>query len=210
MTSTRLLLLAGLLASTAACSTAPVATRQTPLDVPGAQATHITPSFDVTEVSVTAPQSMRVSEANVYYPLKDLVWRGDPIGDRHQQVEDLFNEAIQRSISDLDGLQKVKLDITLARFHAVTEKARYSVGGVHNIVFDMTVISAQTGDVIVPARRVETDLDALGGRAAIAADAAGQTQKVRIIDHLTKVISAELARPIPVIPSDALALAQAQ
>ena len=40
----------------------------------------------------------------------------------------------------------------------------------------------------------EADLPALGGRSAMAADRKGQTQKVRVTDHLALVIQQELSR----------------
>ena len=83
----------------------------------------------------------------------------------------------------------------LQRFHSLTEKARYSVGGVHNIIeFDLTVRRASTGEALAPARRVEADLPALGGTAAIESDRAGQTQKVRVTTFLQSVIQQELSR----------------
>jgi hypothetical protein len=39
------------------------------------------------------------------------------------------------------------------------------------------------------------DLDAFGGQQAINAEARGQTQKVRITDHLAEVIRQELSNP---------------
>ena len=38
-----------------------------------------TPRYNVVDIRVAVPQHLRVSEANVFYPLADIVWRGDPL-----------------------------------------------------------------------------------------------------------------------------------
>jgi len=178
----------------AACSTYDPATRSAPLEVPSFQAAQ--PSFSIAEMRIAVPGELRVSEANVYYPIADIVWRGDPMGDRHEQVLDTFANSFQRGTAGLEGVQPVSVDVEVTRFHSLTEKARYTVGGVHSIRFDLTVRDATTGAVIVPTRKVVADLPALGGRAAIAAGGTGVTQKTRISDHLAVVIEQELTRPL--------------
>ena len=192
--------------SLTACATFDPATRSAPLEVEGFQT--LEPSFDVTELRIAVPKSLRVSEANVYYPIADIVWRGDPIGDRHKQVLDIFAVSMPRGTARLEGVQPVAVDVEVTRFHSLTEKARYSVGGVHSIRFYLTVSDARTGLEIVPRRLVNADLAALGGRNAIAADREGKTQKVRISNHLAQVIEQELSRPLVapgavVVPEDA-------
>ena len=162
-----------------ACASYDPATRNAPLEVPMAQS--IQPSFDVAELKIAVPRNLTVSEANVYYPRADIVWRDDPMGNRHKQVLNIFAESMQRGTDQLEGLQDVVVEVEVLRFHAMTEKARYTIGGVHSIKFNLTVRDAQTGAVIVPTRLVNADLPGLGGQAAIAADAAGNTQKVRIM-----------------------------
>ena len=44
-------------------------------------------------------------------------------------------------------------------------------------------------------RTIKADLDAFGGRQAVLADARGDTQKVRITNHLAEVIRQELSNP---------------
>lgn len=177
-----------------ACASFDPATRNAPLEVPMAQS--IQPSFDVAELKIAVPKRLKVSEANVYYPRADIVWRGDAMGDRHKQVLNIFAEAMQRGTDQLEGLQDVVVEVEVLRFHSMTEKARYTVGGVHSIKFNLTVRDAATGQVIVPTRLVNADLPGLGGQAAIAADAIGNTQKVRIMGHLEQVILQELSRPL--------------
>ncbi len=149
----------------------------------------------VSSVIVHVPRSLKVSEANRYYPSGDIVWRGDPIGNRHVQVRQIFENAMLRGVSTLNGPVNVDVNIEVVRFHALTEKARYSVGGVHAITFNLALKNPETGALLVPARTIRADLDGFGGRQALAAEARGQTQKVRITNHLSEVIRQELTNP---------------
>jgi hypothetical protein len=151
--------------------------------------------FSVRKVTVTVPRTLVVSEANRYLPPGDIVWRGDPIGDRYVQVENIVQDAMNRGVASLDGPVRVDLDVTIRKFHGLTEKARYSFGGVHAITFDLALKDTKTGELLLPVQSVRADLEAFGGEQAIAADAAGQTQKVRITDHLANVIQRELTDP---------------
>ncbi len=151
--------------------------------------------FRVVKVSVNVPETLRVSEANRYYPGGDIVWREDPIGDRHEQVRTIVQNALAKGVSGFEGARPVVLDVSVSRFHALTEKARYTIGGVHAIQFTIRVTDAETGEVLVAPRFIKADFEALGGQAAVRAEAKGITQKVRITDHLAWVIRQELGRP---------------
>ncbi len=153
------------------------------------------PSFRVDEINVVVPPSLIVSEENVYYPRGDIVWRGDPYGDRHMQVQAIFDEALTRGTADMQGEVPVILDVTVERFHGLTEKTRYTVGGVHSIRFTLAVRDAETGLLLEEPRSVKADLKGFGGQRAINAERQGQTQKVRITDHLSRVIQDELRQP---------------
>lgn len=151
--------------------------------------------INVARINVSVPLSLKVSEANRYYPSGDIVWREDPIGNRHEQVAKIMHDAITAGIADFDGPVPVLLDIRVVRFHALSEKARYTVGGVHNIVFDMVLRDAATGEALSEPRRVTTDLEAFGGQQALAAESRGLTQKVRISGHIAEVIRQEMTEP---------------
>ena len=116
------------------CSTVETATRNVPLENQVATET-IAPapiSFNVQDIRVSVPETLKVSEANRYYPSGDIVWREDPLGDRHAQVKAIFEAAMREGVGQLpQGTVPVILDIEVTRFHAVTEKARYTIGGVH-------------------------------------------------------------------------------
>ena len=154
----------------------------------------VTPALNIRKVNVIVPETLVVSEANSYYPSGDIVWRGDPAGDRHAQVKSIFETAMARGTADMDDGEPVILDVQVFRFHALTEKTRYTIGGVHSIKFGVTLRDARTGALIGERRVVKADLRGFGGQQAIDAERQGQTQKVRITDHLATVIKTELAQ----------------
>lgn len=151
-------------------------------------------SIRVSSVRVSVPKTLVVNEANEYYPKGDIVWREDPPGDRHAQVKAIFDAAMHAGTRSFRGSVPVRLDIEVRRFHALSQKARYSIGGVHAITFTLVVRDLRNGQVIGTPRVVRADLKALGGSEAIAADAQGLTQKRRITSHLAKVIQQELTQ----------------
>lgn len=144
----------------------------------------IEPLVQVVDYEVIVPRSLTTSEAHVYYPLVDIVWRGDPPGDRYDQVAGIFSNSLNWGMAAFNHGRRVTVTIELLKFHAISEKARYSVGGVHTIRFLMSVKDASTGAVIMAPEKVVADLKAFGGANAVRADALGQTQKARITQHL--------------------------
>ena len=104
--------------------------RQSQTILPGA----ILRQINVSQINVRVPTSLKVSEANRYYPNGDIVWREDPMGNRHAQVAKIVHDAMTVGTQSFTGPVPVILDIELVRFHALSEKARYTVGGVHNVI----------------------------------------------------------------------------
>jgi hypothetical protein len=155
----------------------------------------VAPRYTVTEVRVAVPQTLRVSEANSFHPNADVVWRGEPSGDRLAQVAAILNEAAADATRNMTVGPAVIVDITLTRFHALTEKTRYTIGGVHSIRFDLTVRDAVTGAAIDGPRRIVADVKAAGGAKAISEDEEGRTQRVIIVERLTQVLTRELTEP---------------
>lgn len=147
----------------------------------------------VTEINVVVPTELKVSEANTFKPKADIVWREDPIGNRHEQVQVIVADAMKRGADRLTGSRSVVLDVTVNEFHALTQRTRYTVGGTHAINFTYLLRDAETGAVIKEAETVQADLRAFGGGEALAAEARGETQKVRITAHLANVIQQELS-----------------
>lgn len=149
----------------------------------------------VRDIRVIVPDELVVSEANMYVPPGDIVWREDPIGNRHEQVKAIVEEAMRRGITSLDGPIEVNITVQVQRFHALSEKARYTTGGIHALTFLLGVYNAETGELMTPVRQVRADLDAFGGQQAMIAESRGLTQKVRITNHLAEVIRQELTYP---------------
>lgn len=180
--------------SVAGCSAPETATRNAPLDTP--TATVAAPAYAIQEIRVSVPKTLKVSEANRYYPGGDIVWREDPAGDRHAQVKAIFEAAMMQGVTAMQpGHVPAALDIQVTRFHALTEKARYTVGGVHSLQFHMQLRNPETGMAYGEPQFVKADFKALGGQAAIKAEQQGITQKYRITNHLAGVIQRQLTSP---------------
>ncbi len=148
--------------------------------------------FNVIDVCIGVPRTLRVSEANTLTPLGDIVWQGDLPGDRYAQIQAILHDAVSQGAETADGTRDVVLHLTVTRFHSLSHRARYTVGGNHSIFFTLAIIDAMTGLQIGETKKINASLDAFGGQAAIQADLAGLTQKVRIIDHVSRVIAGEL------------------
>lgn len=164
-------------------------TGSVPLDGPRV----VAPLYTVADVQVAVPTSLRVSEANVFYPMADIVWRGDPMGNRHAQVGAILRDAAVQATGSMRGPREAVVQIELVRFHGVTEKTRYTVGGMHSMEFGLTVRDAATGAVIDGPRLVKAAVRASGGRAAIAEEQAGRTQKVVVTEELVRTLRRELS-----------------
>lgn len=156
------------------------------------------PAYAVQAVSVSVPRRLKVSEANLYFPVADIVWRADPRGDRYAQVQAVFDAAMAMGTAAMTAGPAVTLDIEVTRFHALTEKARYTIGGSYSMRFLLTVRDAATGAIIDGPRPVNADTHAAGGDLALAEEAQGLTQKVVVTQRLAEVIAAELTRPVAV------------
>lgn len=205
MPSPRLLLALPMFAVLAACVSPDPASRaavsvspQRPASVTPTEGhrTVLRAQYDVQQVAITVSSKLKVSEANVFYPIADIVWRGEPRGDRHGQVQAIFQEAAGQAISPVPQGRKVNVAIEVTRFHCLTEKTRYTVGGTHSLHFTLTVSDAETGQIIDGPRPVVADIKASGGAHAIAEDQMGMTQRVVIVTRLTEAIRRELATPV--------------
>jgi hypothetical protein len=146
----------------------------------------------VTDVVIKVPTSLRVSEADTWYPLADVVWRGEARGNRLVQVQAIFEEAAARGTADLTSGVAVVAEVEVVRFHCLTEKTRNTIGGVHSLFFNLTIRDAATGAVLDGPRLVNAETKAVGGARAIAEDYAGRTQRVVVIERLAQVLHDEL------------------
>lgn len=166
----------------------------------------VRPIYDVQSVSVLVPRDLTVSDANLLYPVADIVWTEEAPGDRHTQVAailtDALTEATSRTNSDAAAARRdAVVQLELHRFHALSRMARELTGGVHNIVFTLHVTDPSTGQPITEPKRVETSLRALGGARAAAARARGETERNRIVLHLANLLRGELSEKRPVPPA---------
>lgn len=166
-------------------------------DMPEGKQRAVARDYRIAAFDVLAPRSLVSSEDNLYYPIADIVWRGDPFGDRYEQVEAIFEEAGANAALSLDGDRPVRVTVQVTRFHSVTEKARVMVGGVHSMRFYLTVYDVGSDEPIEGPRFVIADLPAYGGETALAADREGQTMKVRILEQLRLAFLKELTEPAP-------------
>jgi hypothetical protein len=202
---TRLTLALCALALTAACVAPPEASRSVPplgaglvgvpLEVAAAEYPAAAPRWNVRDLAVTVPARLSVSEANLFYPLADIVWRGEPRGDRHAQVGAIVTEALALATEGMREGRAVRLEVEVLRFHSVTEKARFTFGGVHSIALALSLRDAESGEAIGPARRIAVAIPAAGGSRAIEEDSRGLTQRVVIVHNLAHVLRRELMRP---------------
>lgn len=195
----RILLALALGLSVSACAGIDTVSRNTPFDAqPDMMAEHeaILRSIDVRSFKVTVPETLTVNEANLYYPVADIVWRGEAFGNRHEQVGEMLRESLQSAVrAHQPGKNPVTVELILGRFHSLSQKTRYSIGGVHSIRFDLVVRDAATGIMIGAPRTVTADLRGYGGNTALEAERHGLTQRVRITRHLANVLAGELAEP---------------
>jgi hypothetical protein len=154
----------------------------------------------VTDVRVLAPRSLVASEERSLAPDGDIIWREDPPGDRHKQVEGLVRDAVRQGARGLRGQRAVRLEVTITKFHALTfeaEALRYDVG-VHNVDFIIRAVDARSGAVLAGPTAIEAALPAMTGGRMIEARMHGQTQRSQISAHLRKVVAGWLgAGPDP-------------
>lgn len=149
--------------------------------------------YDVKAVKVSVPKQLRVSEANLFYPVADIVWRGEPLGDRHMQVRRIFEEAAAKATARMTKGRAAVVEIEVTRFHSVTEKTRYTIGGTHSLHFNLVVRDATTGVVLDGPRKINADVKAAGGAQAVAEEQMGRTQRIVILERLEQVLRRELS-----------------
>lgn len=204
----------------AACSTMEPASRGTidPIPAPGieGQAVALAPSagdavqepYSIAGVTIDVPRDLKVSEANMFFPIADIVWRGEPRGDRYIQVENIYKEAFASGTADMTSGRPVLVDLQITRFHCLTEKTRYTIGGSHSLQFILTVRDAATGEIIDGPRKVHGDTKGAGGSLAVAEENAGLTQRIVVVTRLSEVLHYELSHPVGIDPASETFLAR--
>lgn len=140
------------------------------------------------EVIAIVPDSLKVSNANTFAPSGDIVWHGEPFGDRRAQVAKIFEEAISLGARELQGARPVTITAEVQRFHGVTPAAvARAPSAVHSIRYLIQVRDAATGSPLTEKVEIEADLEAYVGAAAIAAAIGGDTERVRVVSHIANV-----------------------
>jgi hypothetical protein len=76
--------------SVSGCASMDVATRNAPF-VGGKEQQILSQPVAVNDIKVNVSRELRVSEAELYYPVADIVWRGDVRGDRYEQVSAILS-----------------------------------------------------------------------------------------------------------------------
>jgi hypothetical protein len=154
----------------------------------------LNPSYRVVDVKVDVPASLTTSEQNGIKPRVDILWQEDPVGDRHAQVRELMTAALEEGVSSVNGSRDVVLEVVMTRFHALTKRTRYSIGGEHEVWMYVAVRDAKTGELLEPARRVGFD-HRVSAEQALENDAKGLNQRLEITALVKDMIRHELTRP---------------
>lgn len=140
------------------------------------------------EVEVEVPDDLTVSDINSLVPDADIVWHGDPPGDRKAQVAEIVRAGVARGAAGLNGEREVDFHIVLSRFHGVTPAAvAWATAAVHSIDFTIQAVDAGTGDALTDPVAVSADLEANVGALAIIAEMQGETDKDRIVERISEV-----------------------
>lgn len=148
----------------------------------------VTRNWRLGDVLIVVPSDLSVSHANTFAPNADIVWHGEPFGNRRAQVAAILKEGITLGTRELRGDRPVTITATLMRFHAVTPAAvGRAPAAVHNISYMIQVLDATTGDPLTEKQVVQADLEAFVGAAAVAAAINGNSQRVRIVNHIGRV-----------------------
>lgn len=148
----------------------------------------VTKTWRVVDVVAVAPQTLTVSNDNTFLPQADIVWHGDPFGDRRAQVAAILDEGLTKGARGLRGTRPVTITARIITFHGVTPAAvARAPAAVHNIRFVMRVFDARTGEPLTESEVISADLEANVGIAAVAAAINRQTQRQRVVDHLAAV-----------------------
>jgi len=154
----------------------------------------LNPSYRVVDVKVEVPTALSSTEQNGIKPRVDILWQEDPAGDRHAQVRDLMTAALEEGVSGMNGSRDVVLDVVMTRFHALTKRTRYSLGGEHEVWMFVAVRDAETGTLLEPARRIGFD-HRISAEQALENEAQGLNQRLEITALVKDMIRHELTRP---------------
>ncbi len=154
-------------------------------------ATSQSANWRVADVRVVVPESLKVSEDKTIFPRADIVWREDPVGDRRPQVAKVIRDATMQAAAPLRGSRPVRIDITVARFHALTFEAesRLTVTGVYNVKYTAQVVDIASGQVLAGPTAIEADRAAMVGSEATRLRRQGVTQRSLITETVRNAMA---------------------
>lgn len=145
--------------------------------------------WTVSDIRVVIPQELTTTDVNALMPAADIVWHGEPRGDRKAQVGAILEEATRRATADLKGRLPVIVTVTLQRFHSLTPRA-YGMApagtGVHSAVLTVAVTDARSGALIAGPTPIEASIPAQ--TAAEGGAMPGAAWRSQISSHLTATL----------------------
>lgn len=148
-----------------------------------------TAGWRVAAVNVTVPDSLTTTEDPSYIPRADIVWHGDPPGDRKAQVAQIMKEGLTAGGKAVNGRTPVVLNATLVKFHATTRAARYNpygYGAVDDLRYQI-VVTDTAGNPLTEPQLVYGDFPAKVRTEADVEDARGNTERVQYVNHIKAI-----------------------
>ncbi|MDK3072420.1 hypothetical protein QO034_04780 [Sedimentitalea sp. JM2-8] len=150
---------------------------------------NVSQTWRVTAVNVTVPDSLTVSDENSFLPRADIVWHGDPPGDRRAQVQKIVAASAKTAVSGLRGNRPVALNMTVQAFHGVSPIAlARAPEAVYAMAFLAQITDARTGTALTPLTHIQADTPALVGEAGINAAQFGPTQTEQVSSHIVATL----------------------
>lgn len=156
----------------------------------------VTYNWRVVDVQATVPRTLTTTDRNSQMPNVDLIWTEEGVGDTYAQIEAIMEDGLAQAVthfqSSVKGSRAVILRTEQIQFHSLTQRARSNIGGIHNVDFILTVVDANTGEILAGPAAIESDVKAFGGRQADASIARGETMRSRIVDRVSLVVASYL------------------
>ncbi|MBL1437992.1 MAG: hypothetical protein COB08_017555 [Rhodobacteraceae bacterium] len=153
-------------------------------------------NWRVVDVQASVPRTLSTTDRNGQMPNVDLIWTEEGAGDVYAQIESIMEDTLVQAAthfqSSIKGNRAVILRTEQTQFHSLTQKARSNIGGIHNVDFILTVVDANTGEILAGPAAIEADVKAFGGSQANDSIARGETMRGRIIDRVSVVIASYL------------------
>ncbi|MDN5787423.1 DUF6778 family protein [Pseudorhodobacter sp.] len=160
MRTFRLVPLLGVAFGIAACAAPDVASRNgfadsSPVTDYAMRQTALAPQYDVKSLRVAVPEKLRAAENRGLFIQPDILWRGEPAGERHGQIAAMFTEALKTAVAQMTTGPEVVIEAEVTRFRGLDDTARQHGGGRYDIAYLLTVRDYRTGQVVDGPRLVK-------------------------------------------------------